>query len=508
MFSFFGKSRPAIITDAPYRLEPQSSLPLVCFVQLNECGTITIESISVKITQNGSTILSTTPLQHPVEITTPVWQKVFIIQLPDSLQGMFNLDSYIHTVINGKTRTIRNSSCRGVKNQALEIFRSAEPVPRIKGLHYGDLHFHNYYTGGLSEFAVPTPASAEVARSIGLDFYTSVLHSNNAGLGEGYQEYWRQYVHEIDSRNSSDGIFILPAEEITCRNGKGRSINLLTINNSEYVIGTGRSSKRITGGSGDFSLQNVVKTAGPGAAHFALFSEQNTAGIRRIFARSRNWKASELETPDISGLKLGHMPSSEPDKVAIDNWLGMLLKGKKKYVVAGSNAAGSLNKRSLRIFPFFKSKTDFNHVFGLVRTGILCRSELDRDTIVTCLKEGRNVVTSGPLLNFRLRNQDGKHAHIGGELGGTEFLLKTRAISTSEFGPIKKVLFYFGDIKSKAEELIFTFNFSRELFNKYMEIVIEPRSAFGYIRGEVWTENDSKKNYCITNPIWIREEKA
>ena len=128
----FRKSTLNVIADAPYRIEPKMPLPLLCFVQHSLTESVKLESVAVKITQEGKTVLSATPFQRPVIVENSFWQKTFSINLPENLTGKFSVDVYFRIEIDGKTRTVRNNSLKGLKNPPLEVFRADDPFPRFK----------------------------------------------------------------------------------------------------------------------------------------------------------------------------------------------------------------------------------------------------------------------------------------------------------------------------------------------------------------------------------------
>ncbi|MFC1556371.1 hypothetical protein ACFL5L_00125 [candidate division KSB1 bacterium] len=503
--SFFRKTTPDIIADAPYRIEPDRPLPLVCYVKLNSPFPVTIESVAVKISRNKHTVLSTTPMQQPVTMLTREWQRVFIIPLPDDMTGLFTMDVYIRIEYKGKRRTIVNNSFRGLRNVPLEIFRAKDPIPRFKGFHFGDIHFHNYMSNGADESDVQFPVAAEVARSVGLDFYGAARHSfNKNNSGNAKEKDWIHFNKEIDLWNSEHDTIVLPAEEISCRNDKGRNVQILAVNGEDFIVGTGNTPGKILPGKSEHSMAEVLNRIGSNAAAFALHPVRKKSGILKMLSRSGKWRNSDLAVSGLTGLQVHEILSDQPGNTGLDTWIGLLLKGVKRYIAAGSHASGSLNRRYYRRFSHPGSKNDTRHIFGYFRTGILSTRPLNKDVIVSCLKKGLAVVTNGPLLNFVVLNESGSRALLGSEIKGAIFNLKYRALSTEEFGPIRKVLIYAGDISSHREELIYTFNFHTNSYSGSEEINIEPRSEFGYIRGELWSENANGKYFCFTNPVWIR----
>ncbi len=509
LFSFIKKPAYEFIADAPYRVEPKTSLPLVCYANLNRVEKLIVESVSVKIFQDNKTILTTTPLQEPITIGFTQWQKVFIIPLPDELKGVFYIDVFIRIEVDGKIKTVNNNFCQGRKNVPLEVFRARESIPRFEGFYFGDLHFHNYRLVDYYGSGIPLPASSEVAKSVGLDFYAVSLHSFNVNdRGKSSQEDWQRFTKQIAKWNNKNEIKILPAEEISCRNSKGKNIQMLAVNSSEFVVGTGDSPNRLFPVKSEFTLKEAVRQTGNESIRFALHPVLKKPGLRRFFSRKGYWKNEDLLTAGLTGLQIYNTIDNTPDRPGLKSWIELLLKGRRRFIVAGSHATGNLNRQFLRKFPFFGYQKDSRHIFGQVRTGILSEKPLEKDVIINCLKNGKAVVTNGPLFNFVVSNQEGKRVFVGEEIGGEVFRIFYHALSSPEFGPVRKVVFYFGDIKANVEDIIFTFNFSETSFSKKQEFIVEPRSEFGYIRGELWSGDGQFRRYCYTNPVWLRETRA
>jgi len=507
IFPLGKKHLPDILTDAPFRIEPGMSLPLVLFVRLRNGTPAVLRSVAVKISQNGRMILSAVPLQKPVAVKTPLWQRVFMIRIPEDLSGSLSVHAFIQVEAAGKVRTVHNSAYRGYKNGPLEVFRSPDPLPRLEGFRFGDLHVHNYNAENRSDTGVPLPASAGVARSLGLSFYAAALYSFNLHDPENgtNKTGWKQFIRMIAGSNDRSDVVILTGEEVTCRNSTGRNIRMLALNGEHFVSGTGDSPNRWLPGKSEYALNDAIEQAGSGVLAFALYPDAKRTVPERILLRRGRWRDRDLKTPGLTGIQISFSSVHVPDQPCLEKWTELLLKGRRLYIVAGSSAHGSLNTRIRRRFPFLRARKDGQKIFGAIRTGILCPGELNRERIATCLRKGRAVVTTGPLLDFFIRSDTGTKASIGAVVSGREFEVHFHAVSTPEFGALRELRLYTGDLKAKREDLIYTFNFRNATYSRQGSINLEPRSELGYVRGELLSGDSARTYACYTNPIWVRE---
>jgi hypothetical protein len=501
---------PEILTDAPFRIEPSMPLPLVCFVKFRNEDPITLESIAVKISQNNKTVLSTIPLQQPVVIEKQLWQKALTISLPENISGKLIVEVFIRYIMNGKIKKVKNGSFSGLKSAPIEVYRAKEPLPRLEGFHFGDIHFHSYREVENINFTAPLPASPSVARSMGLNFYAVSLHSYNQinSSYSGQLSGWDEFKNEVEESNNSDGAVIIPGEEISCRNSKGRNVRMLTLNIDKFVKGTGNSPKKWLPSGSEFTVKEALAQSGSKAVAFAVHPDVERSFFSKVILRKGQWKIKDFENPGLNGLQVYRTMITEPGRLSIDAWISMLLADKKLYLAAGSHADGNLNVRLRKRFPFSPVTKDSKHIFGLIRTGIVCRKPLTRSKVVSCLSRGASVVTNGPLLKFSIQNEKGEISSIGEEISGKIFDIDFNAISTGEFGRLNKLCLYAGAIGSKKEDLIYTYVFKNKNYTMNGKISFEPRGARGYIRGELWSGVDDDIHFCYTNPVWLLEDNS
>lgn len=126
------------------------------------------------------------------------------------------------------------------------------------------------------------------------------------------------------------------------------------------------------------------------------------------------------------------------------------------------------------------------------------------EEVTDAIREGRCVVTDGPVLSLRLRS-GGAEARLGEviHVRDNESLdVHVWAASTDEFGPVRQVTVVYyvqGMDTSIARTVPFEVGRSETVANDL------PPGA-GYVRLEAVTTNGSDVFRCFTNPVWFRSE--
>ncbi|MFC1513380.1 hypothetical protein ACFL5P_00050 [candidate division KSB1 bacterium] len=497
---------PVIFTDAPYRIEPGAHVPVVCHVVNQESLPYTINKIRIELKKDGNILRSASALKKSVELTSFYWHKVILVPLPEDLKGFFEIDIKFEISINGKSYTILNDSYRN-GHKPLRLLRAAEHLPMFENTCFGDIHYFKYANLHDEFSSHILPVSAEVAKALGLQFFaaadykfdypgteTVVLKSENG------DNEWEKFRKDIDSWNRNNDFVILPAEEIRCKNLKGKDVDILIINYPEYISS---SSAKSTLKSTSISIKELVSRAGSAAISVARKPEKTVSFLSGLFSRKGYWTKNDLTLEGLTGLQILSSDNIFFHGSGLERWIQILLKGKKKYIVTDSDARGNFS-RPLNIpgLPTKKQK-DINRYFGSIRTGLFCEPPFTKEKICSSLKNGNSVITNGPLMEFSVRNEFGGKAIIGKTIKGSVFHLKYRAVSTSEFGSLKTLKIYCGYLSSKKEECIYSKNFSREIDKETGELVIEPPGKTAYLRGELISGKSPDNGFCLTNPIWI-----
>lgn len=510
-------ARPEVVTGAPNRIEPGMPVPLVCMIKNAGNQTIILESINVKIKKNRRTIREITALKNPIDVRSSRWHKAFLVPLPDDLSGSFEIDTTIRLRRNNKVYTFRNDSYRGGGHKTVKAYRARDPLPGLSNFCYGNLHCHQYTKINSDFSGISIPVYAEIAKAMGLQFFTaadylyesSVLNSNT-GQDDSEMGKCERFQKAVDAWNKKNEIIILRGEEVICRNRSGGDVNLLIINYPEFIH---RSTSPEAGNSDsklDSSLNELLSRIDSETLTFAVHPGKKPSFIALLLFRKGEWGTFDLTLSGLTGLQICSGHNGFFLDQGLLRWIKLLLMGERKFVIAGSEEHCNFNRNGRKRFPFLSGRdtADLGQVFGEVRTGIFCTPPIIPEKIVESIKNGRLVITNGPLMDFTVRNEIGERSLLGGELNGSMLAVKYRAVSTPEYGPIRRLRFYSGNISARVEEPIYTIDFRDRKYSVQNEINLEPRGAYGYIRGELFSGDNEQKLFCYTNPVWIRSSKS
>jgi len=186
-----------------------------------------------------------------------------------------------------------------------------------------------------------------------------------------------------------------------------------------------------------------------------------------------------------------------------------LLEGRRLYVLGGNDAHGDFNRCRKVKYPNTKLSESDDHVFGKIRTYAYCGTDLSLEGITDALRNGRTVVTNGPVAILQAQSNTGQTARIGDDIVGSEFTVDIKARSSEEFGPIDRINLYMGDLSDRVERIERTFvpqnheGTGRSSWDCAFSYKIESKNR-GYVRLEATSSARGEQYSCITNPIWFR----
>ncbi len=204
-----------------------------------------------------------------------------------------------------------------------------------------------------------------------------------------------------------------------------------------------------------------------------------------------------------SGLQFWNGVKGKEFDDAYKKWIQLLVTGRRLYVLGGNDAHGDFNRCRKIKYPNTRLTESHEHVFGKTRTYAYCGDDLSVDGIHKALRNGRTVVTDGPVAIIQAQNAAGETAMIGDEITGTEFSLTINARSSEEFGPINRIILYRGNVLEQIEQVERVFVPEKDGFSPVFSHKISNKNK-GYIRAEAISSARGKSYLCITNPIWLR----
>lgn len=203
--------------------------------------------------------------------------------------------------------------------------------------------------------------------------------------------------------------------------------------------------------------------------------------------------------------------------------------GFKTFIAAGTDAHGDLNyEATMDAVDFLTHSLDRltgyaeDNALGKVTTLVDCPKGMGRrgENVLRALREGRSVVSNGPLLvaGFDLdRNgslDDPQDVGVGGQItlpAGEIPALQLAWASSPEFGPFISIRLIAGSAEGEAPPEEVSIPNGKALASEGLfpvdlrEAVGRLGRAWGYIRLEARTRNqDGEEFRCYTNPIWVR----
>ncbi|KQC09543.1 MAG: hypothetical protein APR54_12755 [Candidatus Cloacimonas sp. SDB] len=493
IYPLYFKKFPEIIADVPSRFiySKFKYLPILVLIKDSHIYPIKLKKIVVRIKNSFISLEKSSEFDQIID--SPFFST--IIKLEDETEefnqdGYVNIDVIIHFSKNNKDFSCINDNY-DLPYKPFICYFSSEPLPYPKNWYAGDTHYHSSYTEDQVEFGADIPATVEMARVMGLDWFFVTDHSYD--LDDTITDYtvndpklpkWKKFLKEIEELKS-DEIKVIPGVEVSIGNQRNRNVHLLAVNHDKFIKGSGDSAEKWFSNKPEEHIRNIAKLQNNRNLFIAAHPWEKVPFLQKITLRRDNWHEQDFAEGGINYLQI----INSNDKSALDEskkkWSDLLLKGRKIFIVAGNDAHGNFNIMRQIKLPFVKLFSNRKQIFGKYHTVF---NYTDNDPIKG-LKKGRIIVSNGPFLDLNL-SASGKTFAIGSTVTRGNYTLEFTASSGKEFGRINAISLFYGNYKLDSERLI------KDPQN-YSEIELK---IPGYIRMELLTEFDG---VVLTNPIWI-----
>lgn len=512
IYSRFFKREPEIIADAPIRVEPGRAIPVLLLIKDACRFPIQLKSVIIELGQNNAVLLKKDFSLNEMLDSQRYWFNIFHIEPPSGVAGFIEIDVAFCFEINGKTKWYRNDNYRISSHEPLRVNVAEEPLPRFEGWHFGDFHYHSNYTEDQVEFGAPLPVTVEMARAMGLSFFAVTDHSYDLDdredswvINDPNLHRWKRLWEEVAELNAQSSDFvILPGEEVSAGNSRNRNVHLLIINDRNFYPGKGDGAEQWFRTAPDLSITQVLDSIPSEALALAGHPEMPFPFLQWLLIRRGGWSKADFEHAKLHGLQLWNGELDNSFFFASKNWVRLLLEGKRKIIVAGNDAHGNFNRFRQIGFPFFTMRENHGQLFGKMRTAVKVNGEITISKIIEAVKMGSVQITTGPVVELSVRNEEGDIAGLGEEISGKHLEIICKTKSTPEFGRLFLLKIRIGDLGKKQEtDLLKKENFDLLYYN---EIKINLTESFAgcYIRAEVTTKlEDGALSRCLTNPIWL-----
>jgi len=504
-FSWLHKSEPEIIADLPARLQNDRPLPILVIIKDADRYPVRIDRLTVMIDEREPDVI-----ELHQEVTEAFRDLQIEYPLPDVQSGLVEISIRIDYYCNGKSRHCYNDNHRGTAHRAFPVTITNSTLPRYEGCYLGETHCHTNYTSDQVEFGGAVRSTAMLAKAMGLDFYCATDHSYDLDdLPENYLENdpalkkWQNFKQEIQEFNrTSDDFMIIPGEEVTVLNHKGRNVHCLVYNSETFFPGSGDSGEKWLRWRSELALDEVLAQIEEQVKIFAAHPFDKPPFLQRIFIGRGTWGQTDCTRKGIHGLQFINGGTKKQTQRAKQNWINLLLSGHKTIGLAGNDAHGNFARFRQVGFPFFTMREHYHHLFGHWRTGVYCQGQkLQPENLLDAMAAGKCYMSNGPALRFTGVDENNIIHHSGDTVRNLK-KIKVESRSSEEYGKLTTIIVYYGNTDMKSEVCWFTKQIPEGVLDFEEELSIQSVDYPGYFRMEVFTE---KGFTALSNPIWTAD---
>ncbi|KAA3618106.1 MAG: hypothetical protein DWQ05_08670 [Calditrichaeota bacterium] len=509
--SRYYKNEPEIIADIPRRLEPNHRIPLLLIVKDADKFPVFLETVKLQISGKNDTELEI-GFEINKNIESTFWERIIEVDDKIPFTGLIEISVHIDYKIGDKRLHCINDNYKRTRPTPFSIFMADTPLPYARNYLSGDLHVHSSFTDDQLEFGASPEATAALARAMGHGFVGITDHSydlddlpDNYLINDPVQQKWKKFQKDIAAFNCENKNFvIIPGEEVSCGNAKGENAHFLIFNNSALIPGTGDGGEKWLQFKPDLTISEVINKLAKNAACFASHPESKPPIFQKLLLNRGKWHQQDYRTPGLHGIQIWNGEEKNSQKT-FEIWRHLLLSGQRLFILAGTDAHGNFNRFRQITKPLWEMADDPNlQIFGSQRSIIYQPEKATPETLTHALQNGALAVTSGPFLALHGQCEMERFIPMGGEITTAIAQLHLQAISSPEFGEIKKIILYRGDLNTQKEEIIWQkSSFVDPLkIEERFEVTTEANQLFYYRAELVGEQRMPLKMQALTNPIW------
>ena len=474
-----------------------------------------LTQVTIQITQENRQISRGNHLEKPIDFSEKIASHIIPLDL-SGLCGWVDVDVSVTFECGGRSRTYQNDNHRGSSHRPLRVFVADERLPRFPDLHLGDPHTHSHFTDDQVEFGIPIPPAVVLAKSMGLTYFCVTDHSYDLDdspdsflVHDPTLSKWKMFQADVDRVNSlSDDFAVVRGEEVSCCNSENKNVHFLVLGEREFIHGSGDGAERIGQTRSEHTVAEVLKIKSADSPTYAAHAKEPVPFLQRLILSRGIWTNQDLALDGLTGMQIINGRLDEGFREGYRMWRELLLRGKKIYAIAGNDAHGNFNRFRQIGIPFLSVREQPNQIFGKMRTGLFLERQLSEQAVLLALRRGNAVLTDGPVAKLCVKGDDGSSANIGEDVVGQRIQLHIEALSTREFGEIDSIRIFVGKKGDPTERMAYRFDGKQGFWTT--KSVAVSQSMASYVRAEVWTSEagscDSQQHFCMTNPIWIREQ--
>ncbi|NQV37782.1 MAG: CehA/McbA family metallohydrolase [Candidatus Marinimicrobia bacterium] len=499
-FSRYFKKEPEIILDAPFRVNPNTAIPISLLIK--DADIYPIQLMSVSLIVNYPSGHQKTHHHNFDQIVGTHWfSYIFFIHPQET--GNLEIQGTIEFNINGKRRVVNTHNIKTTPKSLLHVCVDQAQLPGSDSYYWGDLHYHSNYTEDFVEFGAPLETTNKTASALGLDFLAITDHSYD--LDDKYGSWvetdeeltkWKDSREEIRTINTKNEVLLIPGEEVTVKNAEGRNVHLLVMNHESFIPGSGDGAEKWSNTTSEYSIEEVISIAKENALVIASHPFVPFSKLEQRILNRGKWEDNDIIHENLHGLQILNGEVDESFDIGLKNWIHLLLSGKKIFIYAGNDAHGNFNQFHQIKIPMLSTWTHRNQILGQCRTGIIKKDALTLDSSIDALQSGKCIITDGPALILEIEYSNSM-ALLGDSIQTNECTIHLNGFSTEYFGSLSHIRLIHGIINSHREKTII----DSDLNGFTCEIIEKLNITFsGYFRAEILTSLGKR---AYTNPIWV-----
>ena len=507
-FSRYFRRIPEILFDLPWRCQPGQTPSL--FLLVKDAQRFPVRLGTVRIELQG-------PDDQALELVVPLDKdlsdRLWTMEIPlDNLHGktgIWRIKPLLDYQVGKRVHTLAIDNYPQLKKEPLRIQLSATPLPTPAGWLRGEMHYHSSLTDDQVEFGAPLSMSQRGGTITGLDFLNVTDHSYDLDdRPENYLENdpdlvkWHTSRRQMAELNAVGTCQLLPGEEISIRNHRGRTVHMLHSLDPTYYPGSGDGADAWPRIRCELAIPEVLSQAPATSFTIAAHNGYGSPWLHRLLLGRDIWYAKDLAQPGLHGAQILSGTPSHPDyRRSKDTWIAALLNGRRLAAIGGSDAHGNFNRFRQVKLPMWSLMQHDDQVLGQVQT--LVHSDVNTpEAISRAIRQRATAVSSGPAGNLLVTCQ-GKKAGIGETLSvpsDSEVQVAITGLSTAEFGLLESGRLIRGDLVRESESVIAEFSPGQFQHSESITLTINTPC---YLRLEWETPGGLWPGVYVSSPVWI-----
>lgn len=499
------KKEPEIIFDAPYRIQTDY-LPLLLLIKDAHWFPITLKEMHLHLSNLEGDVHREFTFQENCHINQKWFAREYQLDVHDLKGQTILIDCRARVKVSRRERIVHNDNYPQLSHAPLKVYIDSEPLPNAGSLIWGEIHAHAQWTEDQVEFGLLAEYIPSLARAMGLSFAAILEHSYDLDdkpdswtKSDPSLAKWQAYQAAIATINANHSDFcLLPGEEVSVDNGRGKNVHLGLINHPVYFPGCGDSLERKWGYASELHYHRVLEQLDDNTLAFGAHPFTIPPLSQQIITQRDAWNFADRAT-NLTGYQIINGKLSADVARGLELWQKMLLQGYRYRIFAGNDAHGNFNRFRQVEIPFFKLREKTSQIFGEYMTGVQAAPSNNHTALIQSLKTKAVIVSNGPALLLNIANAQ-QSATIGDDLRGSPSTLCFHFDSSEYFGQLKNLRIMIGDLERRKERLLKNIDFPAGLTHAYQTMPLSDIPARGYLRAEGLTR---KGRIVYTNPLWF-----